>query len=222
MYPRLDCVPRARFGVPPRSYATWTAADQRTERGSCALLNINAGENKCDPLSSSPPISLHHCLLSGILLPALPAASAQKRPVAVAAEQEESQSKIPGAAAADPSSPLPSSPPLLSRTSCRHSFVRHGAATSDNKQECLQRGVKVKVACVPNVQTCRSQKGPPLAVTHPRWGAAEDVSERSDEHHKRYLLEISRKKYIYKISTRRTNKAIFCTLYHCTVACFVL
>lgn len=54
MHPRLDCVPRARFGVPPGSYATWTAADQRTERGSCALLNINAGENKCDPLSSSP------------------------------------------------------------------------------------------------------------------------------------------------------------------------
>lgn len=76
-----------------RFLASWTAADQRAEQGSCTLLNINAGENKCDPLLSSPDLSLS-LSLPGILLPALPAASSPKHPRAVAAEQEESQSEI--------------------------------------------------------------------------------------------------------------------------------
>lgn len=95
-----------------RFLATWTATDQRAEQGSCTLLNINAGENKCDPLLSSPDLSLS-LSLPGILLPALPAASTLKHPRAVAAEQEESQSKILG----PPSSlcfPLPVTLPVVS------------------------------------------------------------------------------------------------------------
>lgn len=78
-----------------RFLAPWTAADQRVEQGSCTLLNINAGENKCDPLLSSPAPSLS-LSLPGILLPALPAASALNNLRVAAAELEEPQSRTPG------------------------------------------------------------------------------------------------------------------------------
>lgn len=114
-----------------RFLATWTAADQRAEQGSCTLLNINAGENKCDPLLSSLDLSLS-VSLPGILLPALPAASTLKHPRAVAAEQEESRSKIPG-----PPSSLcfPSSSHFLSSVFCQ--------TRSCNRQ----KGMKVLETC---------------------------------------------------------------------------